>query len=52
MSGFEFHFLTVDDVIELHAMQIERYGSVLATLGWSPNFAFHYTWLPRHVVNE
>lgn len=27
-------------------------GSVLATLGWSPNFAFHYTWLPRHIVTE
>lgn len=27
-------------------------GSVLATLGWSPNFAFHYTWLPRQIVTE
>jgi site-specific recombinase XerD len=27
-------------------------GSVLATLGWSPNFAFHYTWLPRHVITN
>ncbi len=27
-------------------------GSVLSTLGWSPNFAFHYTWLPRHVITE
>lgn len=22
-------------------------GSMLTTLGWSPQFAFHYTWLPR-----
>ena len=27
-------------------------GSVLSTLGWSPNFAFHYTWLPRHIIAE
>ena len=24
-------------------------GSILSTLGWSPQFAFHYTWLPREI---
>jgi hypothetical protein len=27
-------------------------GSVLTKLGWSPNFAFHYTWLPRHITTD
>lgn len=27
-------------------------GSVLTTLGWSPSFAFHYTWLPRHITTD
>ena len=27
-------------------------GSALTTLGWSPSFAFHYTWLPRHITTD
>lgn len=27
-------------------------GAVLTTLGWSPNVAFHYTWLPRHITTS
>ena len=27
-------------------------GSLLARLGWSPSFAFHYTWLPRCIFAE
>lgn len=27
-------------------------GSVLTKLGWSPNFAFQYTWLPRHITTD
>lgn len=26
-------------------------GSLLSRLGWSPQFAFHYTWLPRKIVS-
>jgi len=27
-------------------------GSALASLGWSPGFAFQYTWLPRHITTD
>lgn len=27
-------------------------GSLLSRLGWSPQFAFHYTWLPRKIESE
>jgi len=30
-----------------HIYSRNQDASILATLGWSPQFAFHYTWLPR-----
>ena len=30
-----------------HIYSRNQDASVLTTLGWSPQFAFHYTWLPR-----
>ena len=32
-----------------HLYSKNQDGSLLSKLGWSPQFAFHYTWLPRKI---
>ena len=35
-----------------HLYSQNQDASILSRMGWSPQFAFHYTWLPRKLLPE